>query len=333
MKSCLSASISLTILLSACTTAPRTDPKAQSNIFSEPAASMILDQHAGEGPAWHPFHGLFFSGGGDITRLDLAGKVSLYRKDAGSNGLLFDHQKRLLVCDNVRRQITRTDLDGSISVLANQYGGKRFNQPNDITIDSKGRIYFSDPKYGNREGMEIQDASGKLIEGVYRIDPNESVALVIGNEVDRPNGVMVSANDKYLFVADNNNNSVGGARKLWRFDLMPSGSVDFTSQKLLFDWGRSRGPDGMAQDRLGRLYVAGGRNTPVPQFETAEPFKGGIYVFEADGTQLDFVPIPRDEVTNCSFGGPDLRTLYITAGGTLWSIRTKTPGWLPWLER
>ena len=322
-------SAALTILLSACSTAPR----VETSLSKEQSPTQVLDQRAGEGPAWHPFHGLYFSGGGDITRIDLTGRVTEYRKDAGSNGLLFDHEKRLLVCDNVRRQITRTELDGSISVLASTYGGKRFNQPNDITIDSRGRIYFSDPKYGNHDGMEIRDSSGRPIEGVYRIDPDGSVALVIGHEVDRPNGVMVSADDRYLFVADNNNNTVGGARKLWRFDLLQSGSVDFGSQELLFDWGTSRGPDGMAQDQMGRLYVAGGRNTPVPPFETADPFRGGIYVFDADGSQLRFIPIPRDEVTNCAFGGSDLRTLYVTAGGTLWSVQTEVPGWTPWLAR
>lgn len=325
----ITLSAALAIVLSACSTSPR----VETTLLKNPSPTKVLDQGAGEGPAWHPFHGLHFSGGGNIFRMDLTGMVSLYREDAGSNGLLFDHEKRLLVCDDVRRQITRTELDGSISVLADSYGGKRFNQPNDITIDSKGRVYFSDPKYGNRDGMEMRDGFDKLIEGVYRIDPDGSVALVIGHEVDRPNGVMVSADARYLFVSDNNNNTVGGARKLWRFDLLPSGSVDFGSQNLLFDWGTSRGPDGMAQDRQGRLYVAGGRNTPVPPFETAEPFKGGIYVFDVDGTQLQFIPIPHDEVTNCAFGGSDLGTLYVTAGGTLWSIRTEVPGWTPWLAR
>jgi sugar lactone lactonase YvrE len=232
-----------------CATLPTQAP----SVFLEPVPVRVLDAGAGEGPAWHPLHGLFFSGGGDITRLDPRGQVSVYRKDAGSNGLLFDHSQRLLVCDNVRRRITRTDLDGSITVLAENYGGHRFNQPNDITIDSAGRIYFSDPKYGDREGMEILDAAGKPIEGVYRIDPDGSVAMVIEHQVDRPNGVMVSGDDRYLFVADNNNNIERGARKLWRFDLLGDGGVDFASKRLIFDWETSRGPDGMAQDQLGQI--------------------------------------------------------------------------------
>ena len=98
---------------------------------------------------------------------------------------------------------------------------------------------------------------------------------------------------------------------------------------MLLDWGSGRGPDGMVLDLAGRLYVAGGRNRPT-KFETASIRKGGVYVFSPQGKLLQFVHIPRDEVTNCTFGGADLRTLYITAGGSLWSIRTKATGSLVW---
>jgi len=117
-----------------------------------------------------------------------------------------------------------------------------------------------------------------------------------------------------------------GARKLWRFDLKKDGTVDLASKKLLHDWGKGRGPDGVKQDQRGRLYVAGGLNKPNPPFEPANDIKGGIYVISPEGKLLDFLPVPRDEVTNCAFGGDDLKTLYITAGGTLYSIRTTTPG-------
>ena len=167
------------------------------------------------------------------------------------------------------------------------------------------------------------------MKGVYRIDPDGRVTRVITHEVDRPNGLLVTPDGRFLYVADNNNNQPGGARKLWRFDLQPDGSVDFKSQRLVFDWGSSRGPDGMVLDQRGRLYVAGGLNKPNPPSETTD-HKGGVYVFSPQGMLLKFVPIPRDEVTNCTFGGEDLRTLYITAGGTLWSIRTTAAGRLPW---
>jgi gluconolactonase len=282
---------------------------------------------AGEGPAWHPDGSLYFTGGGRITRLVPGAKPQVYREESGgANGLLFDRQRRLIACESRNRRITRTAQDGSITVLAAAYDGHRFNSPNDLTIDSKGRIYFSDPRYGRRDDMEMRDAGGRLVEGVYRIDAPGQVTRVIAGEVERPNGVLVSPHDEYLFVADNNNNTIGGARKLWRFRLKPGGSIDPASRKLLFDWGDARGPDGLKMDRQGRLYVAAGLNKPNPPYETAGKLKGGVYILSPEGKLLEFVPIPVDEVTNCAFGGADLKTLFVTAGGTLWSVAVTTAG-------
>ena len=291
---------------------------------------MLLEKGAGEGPAWHPQWGLMMSGDGNINRYSLDGRLSILREGAGTNGLLFDRKGRLLACEPQFRQFSRTELDGSITVLTKSYRGKRYNQPNDIAVDSKGRIYFSDPKYGPRTNMEIVDEAGRKVEGVYRIDLDGSVTRIITHEADRPNGLLVTPDDRYLYVADNNNNTVGGAHKLYRFDLNNDGSVNVKSRKLIFDWGTERGPDGMTLDVKGRLFVAGGRNKPVPPYETADKHKGGVYVFSPKGKLLAFVHIPRDEVTNCAFGDADLKTLYITAGGTLWSIRTTAPGRLAW---
>jgi gluconolactonase len=280
---------------------------------------------AGEGPAWHPSGSLYFTGQDRITRRDSGGAVHAFREPAGgANGLLFDRELRLLVCESRNRRITRTEPNGEITVLAESYEGHRFNSPNDLTIDSKGRIYFSDPRYGRRDDMEMRE------EGVYRIDGPGKVTRIIGREVERANGVLVSPGDKFLYVADNNNNNVGGARKLWRFDLKPDGSIDSASRKLIYDWRDGRGPDGVKQDRQGRLYVAAGLNKAHPPFESAAEFKGGVYVLSPEGRRLAFVPVPVDEVTNCAFGDADLKTLFITAGGTLWSIRVDTPGFVPW---
>lgn len=286
---------------------------------------LVLEKGAGEGPAWHPKLGLLFSGHGSINQLKSDGTLKTYREKAGTNGLLFDAQQRLLACEPVRRRVTRTEADGSITVLTSEFNGQPYNQPNDITVDSSGRIYFSDPKYGPRTDMRQVDADGRKIEGVYRIDLDGKVTRVITHEVDRPNGLLVTANGKHFYVADNNNNDVGGVRKLWRFKFDKRGDVDLKSQTLIYDWQDGRGPDGMAEDRKGRIYVAGGLNKPHPPAETAR-FKGGVYVFDSKGKFLTLVPIPRDEVTNCSFGGKDFKTLFVTAGGTLWSIRTSVPG-------
>lgn len=280
---------------------------------------------AGEGPAWHPKLGVLTSGGdGSIHRYALDGTTSIFRKNAGTNGLLFDAKGRLIACEPVERRVTRTELDGTITVLTDRYDGKRYNQPNDVTVDADGRIYFSDPRYGDRKGME-QKEDGKIVEGVYRIDLDGKVTRVIGHEVERANGVLVSADGKYLYVADNNNDKIGAARKLYRFDLS-AGVVDRKSRKLIYDWGTGRGPDGLKQDEKGRLYVAGGLNKPNPPAEPATDVKGGVYVLSPEGKLLAFLAVPTDEVTNVAFGGEDRRTLYVTGGGVLYSIRTTTPG-------
>lgn len=307
---------------------------AAGDAIFEPGAKLKVEAEkgsAGEGPAWDPKLGVLTSGNNHIYRLNREGKSGIYRENAGTNGLLFDREGRLVMCEPVLRRVTRLEADGKLTVLTDKFGTKKYNQPNDLTIDSRNRIYFSDPRYGSRADMQIVDEKGKTIEGVYRIDADGKVSRVIGREVERANGVLVSAEDKYLFVADNNNDTPGGARKLWRFDLRKDGTVDPASTKLLYDWGKGRGPDGIKHDVKGRLYVAAGLNKPNPPTEPATDVKGGIYVIDPDsGKLISFLPVPTDEVTNCAFGGDDSRTLYITGGGTLYSIRTTTPGRVIW---
>lgn len=294
-----------------------------------------------EGPAWHPTGNVYFSdiANNRIMRRDRTGELHIFRTPSNNtNGNLFDHQGRLMCCEGggptSGRRVTRTERDGTITVLASHFNGKKFNSPNDLTIDSKGRVYFTDPRYGDRSSIEQFDESGREVEGVYRIDDVGKVARVIAHEVDRPNGILVSPDDKYLFVADNVNDGprgLGGNRKLWRFDLKPDGTIDSSSQKLLFDWGTDRGPDGFCMDQKGRLYVTAGFNFPKPPVETAEKYKAGVYVIDPNGNGLlHFIPIPIDMCTNCTFGDPDMKTLYVTSGHKLWSIRTKTPGYVAW---
>ena len=277
---------------------------------------------AEEGPSWDPAGYLYFVGSNRVSRLPLNGKPEIVRDPVpGANGTLLDPEGRLLVAEAGARRVTRTDHSGAVAVLANRYQGKRLNSPNDLALDSKGRIYFTDPRYGKRDSMELSE------EGVYRIDtPQQVTRILAAPDVDRPNGILVSPDDHYLFIADNNNNQVGGARKLWRFDLAADGTADPRSRKLIFDWRTARGPDGFKMDGNGLLYVAAGLNKPNLPFETTDEFKGGVYVLSPAGELLEFIPIPRDEVTNCAFGGRDLKTLFITAGGSLWSVRVKSPG-------
>ncbi|MFN7291176.1 MAG: SMP-30/gluconolactonase/LRE family protein [Pirellula sp.] len=301
-------------------------PRVESRRIFEPGATLKIeagDGHGGEGPAWDAELGMLTSGNGNIQRLSLTGERSIFREGAGTNGLLFDKQGRLLCCEPKYRRVTRLDRDGKLTILTDSYEGKPYNQPNDIAVDSKGRIYFSDPRYGDRDDMQQVDATGKTVEGVYRIDLDGKVTRVIGREVDRANGVLVTRDDRYMLVADNNNNSEKTIRALWRFELRDDGSVDLGSKTMLFDWGRGRGPDGLVEDAAGRLYIAGGLNRSNPPHEPDDTVQAGIYVIDINGQILDFLAVPTDEVTNCTLGGPDSKTLYITGGGVLYSIRLR----------
>lgn len=295
--------------------------------LTEGELKVVLDIPAGparEGPSWDPAGYLHFSGGGKVWRLDSQNQVAPFLDPSPANGTLVDTEGRVIVCEPGNRRVIRVERDRSITVLADGYEGKKFNSPNDLSIDSKGRIYFSDPRYGRRDSMEMLDSEGKQVEGVYRIDAPGKITRIIGRELDRPNGLLVSPGDRYLYVADNNNGEAG-TRKLWRFDLKKDGTVDLNTRKLIFDWRTARGPDGFKMDHQGRLYVAGGLNR-ASRTETVDEFKGGVFILSPEGKLLEFVAVPMDETTNCAFGGPDLRTLYITSGGTLYSIRVKTPG-------
>ena len=316
--------IACLLMLSTGLLASKPQTFAQDAIFTSKPV-LILESGAGEGPTWHPELGLLTSGNGNINRYTRSQESLVYRKDAGSNGLLFDRSGRLIVCENRKRRITRTELDGTITVLADSYAGSKFNQPNDLAIDSKNRIFFTDPQYGDRSGMEMLDRAGKPIEGVYRIDPDGKVSRIISHEVDRPNGLIITPDDQFLYLADNNNGPEG-SRKLWRFKLNDNGTVTPGSQTLIHDWGTTRGPDGMKLDDKGRLYVAAGLNIANLPQETATQPTAGIYVFSPRGELLTFCAIPRDETTNCAFGDDDGKSLYVTAGGTLWKVRTATAG-------
>jgi|TARA_B100000959_G_scaffold287515_1_gene373374 gluconolactonase len=294
-----------------------------------------------EGPAWHPSGNVYFTdiANNRIMRRDPKGAMHVFRTPSGrANGLLFDQSGRLMACEGGseggNRRVTRTEENGTVTVLAERYQGKRFNSPNDLAVDSKGRIYFSDPRYGNRDDLEQFDDHGKEIEGVYRIDGPGKITRIITHEVHRPNGILVSADDGFLFVADNVNDGpdegLGGNRKLWRFNLKPDGTIAPKSRKLLFDWGSDRGPDGMALDSKGRLFATAGFNFPKPPVETSNKYKAGVYVFSPAGELLQTIPVPADMVTNCTFGGPELKTLFVTAGHKLWSIPVKDAGRLAW---
>ncbi len=234
-------------------------------------------------------------------------KTKVFRSPSGrANGLIFDSKGRLIACEGANsggnRRVSITDKLGKIRSLADRWKGKRFNSPNDLTVDFQGRVYFTDPRYVGKEKREIST------ESVYRIDPDGQVTQII-TDVQKPNGIILSPDMKTLYLADNNPT---GNRHLLAFPLKKDGSVG--KKKILHDFGGGRGIDGMAVDAKGNIYATAGRGK-----------KGGVYVFSPGGNKIGFIPI-SETPTNCTFGGEDRKTLYITAGVSLYRIRVNNPG-------
>jgi gluconolactonase len=283
-----------------------------------------------EGPAVDSVGNLFFSDltSSRILRLSPEGLVSVFREDSGrTNGNTFDALGRLISCEGGeqgpggRRRVVRTDpTTNSTVVLTNRYDGKRYNAPNDVCVDTKGRIWFTDPYYG--EDRSILEMG---VEGVYRIDPDgHTVTRVLGQpEIERPNGIAITPDARTLYLVDSNSRP-GGNRKVWAFDVSEDG--DLKGQRLVYDFGKGRGGDGIRLDTRGNLWVAAGIAHPRNAGETAD-VPPGIYVITPEGKLLGRIPIDEDVITNLAFGGPDRKTLFVTAGKSIFKIPVAVPGY------
>lgn len=284
-----------------------------------------------EGPAVDAAGNVFFSdiAGNRIMKMDPKGQLSVWRADSGrTNGNCFDKLGRLISCEGGeqgagRRQIVRTDMkSGKVTVLTDKFEGKRYNAPNDVCVDTKGRIWFTDPYYGpDRSHLEMD------VDGVYRIDPTSAgfkvTRVLAQKEIQRPNGIATTPDDKTLYVIDSHPKP-GGNRKVWAFDIAADGSL--SNQKLVYDFGKGRGGDGMRLDIEGNLWVTAGISVKRGPGETLDN-PPGVYVISPKGKLLQRIPIPENLITNLAFGGPDRKTLYVTAGKTVYKMQTKVSGY------
>ncbi len=244
-------------------------------------------------------------------------RLEVFRERSNqANGLRFDRQGCLLACEGGGR-VTRADMkSGQATVLADGYQGKPLGAPNDLDIDGRGRIYFTsrlantDPKVGN-------------VNAVYRIDPNGSVSRILAwPAIDMPNGIAVCPDDRILYLIDADGR-LNRARRIRAYELKPNGTVG--NERLLYDFYPGRSGDGMAVDAEGNLYVAAGLHRTRGTSETLDT-RPGIHVISPQGRLLAFIETPEDTITNCTFGGADWRTLYITCGKLLLSLRARIPG-------
>ena len=280
-----------------------------------------------EGPTVDADGAVYFTdlrGAGRILKMDADGTVATFREPSyRANGLIFDSEWRLLACeggngDDVLPRITRTNVEtGEVEVLADHFEGQQLHQPNDLTIDGQGRIYFTD-----RPGANVTPQQTG-VHGVYRIDPDGSIARILTEpEVERPNGLVVSPDEATLYVIETAQQE-SGARMIRAFDLAADGTA--SNMRVFHDFYPGRSGDGMTVDSEGNLYVAAGLNRLRGTSETLDTV-AGVHVFSPDGELLEHIPIHEDTITNVAFGGDDLRTLYITAGKTLFRVRTDVTG-------
>ena len=291
-----------------------------------PAAAQDVEIAAAvaftEGPTMDREGNVYFSDimSERIMKLSKDGVVSTYREHSNvANGLLIDPPGRLVACEGAlferngvkvsgKPRISRTDLrTGKMEILADNYEGKPFVGPNDVTIDGKGRLYFT-------------DLTGAA---VYRIDaPGRIVRILAAPDIQRPNGIQVSPDDRKLYLIESNG-AEGGARMIRAYDLQPDGTV--RNMRVHYNFYPGRSADGMSIDTQGNLYACAGLHQLRGTAETLDT-KCGVYVISPDGKLLKFIPIPEDTITNNTFGGPDMKTLYITAGKTLYKVRTEIAG-------
>jgi gluconolactonase len=282
-------------LLMMCITATACSAQAQSVVA--PGAEVVKltgDFRFTEGPAADAQGNIFFTDipNNRILKWSLDGTLSVFRENSGgANGLYFDKDGNLLACEGGGQRLVSIAPDGTISVLADEYGGAPFNSLNDLWIDAKGGVYFTDPRYGNRDNLP-QDG-----EHAYYLSPDRQKIVRVVDDMVRPNGLIGTPNGKRLYVTDN------GGRRTFAYTINADGTL---SDKTLFC---SEGSDGMSIDNEGNVYLT----TNV------------VAVFNPQGEKIEEIAIP-ERPANVTFGGTDRKTLFVTARTSLYSVAMRVTG-------
>lgn len=272
-----------------------------------------------EGPVWHSGGYLTFVDleQSRLLRWDSSGNVTVVRENTGEgNGCTLDRQGRLVMCEGAdHRRITRMVANSSITTIAERWQGKRLNKPNDVVCRrSDGSIYFTDPEL--RLPRELREIG---FSGVFRISPDGQLHLAT-DECEYPNGLAFSPDESILYVAisrldercfqEEERGEVCTHRRIRAFDVARDGTL--SNNRVFVDMSSAEPgvPDGMKVDTAGRVFCTG---------------SGGVWVIDPAGNRLGIIRVP-EVPRNVAFGGPAFRTLYITPGQSLYSMRVKTPG-------
>lgn len=286
-------------------------------IVSKEAVLEVIDTNFlfVEGPVWHPEGYLLFSDipANKIYRWQAGSGFNVYLEPSeNSNGLTFDHQLRLIRCAHSARSVIRHESDGSKTVLASHYNGKKLNSPNDLVLHSSGALFFTDPCWGLK-GLENSPDKELPYSGLYLLR-NDSL-LLIDSTLWRPNGLVLAPDENTLFVSDMFTDNTGDIKVFYRYQLDKKANV--ISKELLHVTnppheilGKVNGFDGLKTDVAGNLYCTGPH---------------GIVVFDQNGTYLGTIVTPLAPA-NCAWGDEDFSTLYITARKHLYRIKLKNKG-------
>ena len=257
-----------------------------------------------EGPVWTNDEGgyLIFSDipSNELKKWTSAGGLVTFRNPSNhANGNTRDQEGRLICCEHSAHRVTRTEKDGSITVLADSFEGKKLNSPNDVVVKSDGMIYFTDPTYGLNDAKAKQEMPGQY---VFRLNPETKELVALIKDFEQPNGLCFSPDEKRLYIADSHT-----PRHIRVFDVTDKGLLESGRVFCTIDKGV---PDGIRCDAKGNVWSSAG---------------DGIQIIDPSGKLIHRIRVPESPA-NLAFGGEDSKTLFITARNSLYSIRTNVAG-------
>jgi len=241
---------------------------------------------------------------------EVTGKTSVFREPSNNgNGLTRDRQGRLLTCEHLQRRVVRTEYDGSHTVIADSYNGKRLNSPNDIVCKSDGSIWFTDPVFGILGFYEGQMSEPELSPNVYRVSSDGDIS-VVAEGINQPNGLAFSPDESILYVVE----SRSTPRKILAFDVIDG--IKLQNQRVVIDAGPKGTPDGFRVDIDGNLWCGWGMG---------ESGLDGVHIFDPSGTLIGRIDLP-ERCANLCFGGLHRNRLFMAASTSVYSLFVNTQG-------
>jgi gluconolactonase len=269
----------------------------------------------GEGPVWFGDgrYLLWSDVPGDCIRRwdEETGTVSYFRKPSNhANGNTRDRQGRLITCEHLTRRVTRTEYDGTITVICDRYDGKRLNSPNDVVVKSDGSIWFTDPRFGILGHYEGQLADSELPMNVYRVDGRTGAAEVVADGINAPNGLAFSPDETKLYIVE----SRSEPRRILVYDVIGDGTK-LANGKTVIDSGSHGTPDGFRVDVDGNLWCGWGMSEELD----------GVRVFTSEGEPIGHIALP-ERCANLCFGGRLRNRLFMAASHSLYSLYVNAQG-------